>query len=148
MLVSQLPEATQTTLKRHEAAGTTDSKQYQDAVEIFNGRYFNRKPKLVLPASCGASRRNDEIYRYMWGPNEFRATGTLRGFDVTQALRRLPMPVLVMVGQNDEARTETAAKFAVMPTRGRLSVIEECGHMAALENPGACAKVIQEFWSR
>ncbi|MCC7374304.1 MAG: proline iminopeptidase-family hydrolase [Verrucomicrobiales bacterium] len=148
LLVSQLPEATQSTLKRHEAAGTIDSKEYKDAVDVFNGRHFIRKPNTTLPASCAESRRSEEIYNFMWGPNEFRSTGTLRDFDVTAVLTRLQMPVLVMVGRFDEARPETAAKFAGMIPKGRLEVIEECAHMAVLEDPAACAKAIGEFLAK
>lgn len=81
----------------------------------------------------------------MWGPNEFRATGTLRDFDVTATLPRLPMPVLVMVGRYDEARPETAAKFAALMPKGHLAVIEDCGHMTVLENPETCAKALRGF---
>jgi proline iminopeptidase len=81
----------------------------------------------------------------MWGPNEFRSSGTLREFDVTAALPHLKMPVLIMVGRFDEARPETAARFADMIPKGRLEIIEDCGHMAPLEDPESCARVIAQF---
>jgi proline iminopeptidase len=145
ILLAQLPQDTQAVLKRHEAAGTTDSKEYQEAVEVFYSRYYYHKPKPPLPASCGESRRNDEIYKYMWGPNEFRSTGTLQDFDVTAALPHLKTPVLVTVGRFDEARPETAARLAEMIPKGRLEIIENCGHMAPLEDPEGSARVIAKF---
>jgi len=43
----------------------------------------------------------------MWGPTEFRATGTLRGYDVTTRLGEFDRPVLLLAGEFDEARPQT-----------------------------------------
>jgi proline iminopeptidase len=55
------------------------------------------------------------------------------------------MPVLVTVGRFDEARPKTAARLADMVPKGRLEIIEDCGHMAPLEDPESCARVIAQF---
>ena len=144
-LLSELPADVQATIKEHEQAGTTQSKAYLEATEVFNSRFFYHKAKHLLPGSCGESRRSEEIYQLMWGPTEFYATGTLRDFDVTSVLPRLKVPVLVVVGRFDEARPETARRFHQAIPNARLEILEDCGHMTPLEDPEGLARVIRKF---
>ena len=145
ILLAELPKDTQETLQRHELAGTTESKEYQDAAEVFYRRfmYHNRKPKF--PKACGESKGNDEIYTMMWGASEFFVTGTLKNFDITSVLPKLKMPVLFIVGRFDEVRTETAANLQAMVPDARLAIIEDCGHLAPLEDPEGYARVLAAF---
>lgn len=49
-LYATLPEAMFAAVQRHEAAGTTDSEEYQQAVGAFSRRYMNRvwpKPESI-----------------------------------------------------------------------------------------------------
>jgi proline iminopeptidase len=148
VLLAELPKDVQATLKRHEQAGTTQSKEYQEAAEVFYSRFLYHRTRPPLPPSCGESKDNDEIYTQMWGPSEFTCTGTLRDFDVTPGLPHLKLPVLFVVGRFDEARPETAARFQAMIPGARLEVIEGCGHMAPLEDPEAYVKVLRAFLGR
>jgi len=84
----------------------------------------------------------------MWGPSEFSATGTLRDFDITGDLPRWKLPVLFVVGRFDEARPETVARFQAMIPGARLEVVEDCGHMAPLEDPKEYARILVSFFSR
>lgn len=145
ILLSELPKDTQDTLRRHELAGTTESKEYQDAAETFYSRFLYHKPKPRLPAACGESKGNGEIYTLMWGASEFSVTGTLKNFDITSVLPKLRMPVLFVVGRFDEVRTETAAQYQAMVPNARLAVIEDCGHMAPIEDPEGYAHVLNAF---
>ncbi|MFZ1376839.1 MAG: proline iminopeptidase-family hydrolase [Geothrix sp.] len=145
ILLSQLPKDTQATLKRHEQAGTTESKEYQEAAEVFYSRFMYHKPRPSLPASCGESKGNDEIYTLMWGASEFSVTGTLKTFDITPVLPRLKMPVLFVVGQFDEVRPETATLLQAMVPKAKLEILEGCGHMAPIEDPEAYANALNLF---
>jgi proline-specific peptidase len=145
LLLAQLPEQVQQTLKRHEQAGTTQSQEYLAATEVFYSRFYYHKPKPPLPASCEESPRNDHIYRQMWGPSEFRATGSLLDFDVTPLLPQLNLPVLIVVGRFDEARPETASGFARKLPNAQVSIVEDCGHMVPLEAPAILADEIAHF---
>lgn len=144
-LLAQLPADIQEQVKRHEQAGTTQSKEYQAATEVFYSRFYYHKSTHVLPISCAESRRNDAIYLQMWGPTEFHATGTLRDFDVTDFLPHLKMPALLVVGRFDEARPETAFRFQGMMPNARLKILEDCGHMTPVEDPAGLSLVVREF---
>lgn len=85
------------------------------------------------------------IYEQMWGPSEFRATGSLRSFDVTGRLGSLHVPVLLVVGQYDEARPETAARYQKMIPGAKLEVIPNSAHALFGDEPAATMRVIQRF---
>jgi len=147
LLRAQLPEDVQTTLRQHERDGTTSSKAYQEACDVFYQRFLSHKRNIPRPAACGEAPFNEEIYLRMWGPSEFHATGTLRDFDVTADLPRLRLPVLLIVGRFDEARPESAARFQAAIPGAQLVVLEDCGHMAPLEDPEGYAKALEAFFA-
>jgi proline iminopeptidase len=143
-LRAQLPPQVLETLVRHERTGDTDSKEYQEAQAVFNDRHlFHVKPAPV--ASCAQAPRNDEIYRMMWGPTDFRSTGILRDYDATGLLPKLPMPVLYVTGRYDVARPETAARFQAMTPGSELAIVEDAGHVAPLEAPERMAEILEVF---
>lgn len=93
----------QNTLDDHEAAGTTDSQAYQDAVMVFYMRHLCRLdpwPDEVLTAFALA---NFDLTITMWGNTEFNATGTLRDYDATARLGKIRAPTLFTCGEFDEA---------------------------------------------
>lgn len=71
-LKATLPAAVRAVLDRHEAAGTTDSPDYEKAGEEFNRRFFQRRPTpAAVTAACAGTKLNRALYEYMWGPSEF-----------------------------------------------------------------------------
>jgi len=145
ILRRQLPLPVQEVLKRNEDAGTTQSQEYQDATEVFyNKFFFHRQPVPVTP-ECAGSARNQDIYEAMWGPNEFYVTGNLNAFDVTHRLGELQMPVLFVVGEFDELRQETAARYHALVSDSRLEVIEGAGHMSMVDEPRKFLQIVQNF---
>jgi proline iminopeptidase len=145
ILRAQLPEEVQDVLARNERAGTTGSREYEDAANAFYSRFLYHQPNVARPPSCAESYRNDEIYRIMWGPSEFTATGNLLTFDVTQHLERLTMPVAFFIGRYDEARVETMQDFQARIPGSILRIFENSGHMAPLEEYSAYADTLGEF---
>lgn len=66
-LITKLPKDVQETLKKHEDAGTTDSKEYEEAVQVFYERHLCRvKPfpeDLVKSFECMA--QDSTVYHTM-----------------------------------------------------------------------------------
>ncbi len=147
-LRAQLPEPVQRTLTLHEQAGTTDSEEYKAATEVFYDTFlFHRQPRAKMPA-CEAWEFNDTIYKLMWGPSEFHATGSLQSFDVTPHLTELRLPVLFVVGRYDEARPETIAGYQALVRGAKLEILEQSGHMAPVEEPERYAEILRGFFRR
>ncbi|MBK9168536.1 MAG: proline iminopeptidase-family hydrolase [Bryobacterales bacterium] len=140
----QLPPAVAEALDRHEREGTTHLPEYREAEREYYRRFVHRTPPRRI-ADCAGSEPNWEIYEQMWGPSEFRATGSLRSFDVTPRLASLRMPVLLIVGQYDEARPETAARYRERIPGARLAVIPDAAHSLFGDAPNATLRAIRSF---
>lgn len=144
VLKRQLPAELQEVMARHEAAGTTDHPDYRRAEQEYNRRFVSRKPRGPV-TDCAGSVRNELIYRQMWGPTEFHATGSLKSFDVTGRLGQLRLPVLFLVGQYDEARPVTAARYQQMVQGAKLAVIAEAAHALWFDNREETLRVLKDW---
>ena len=142
---AQLPEDVQQTLIEHEKAGTTDSKEYLAAAEVYYERhmYAGERPEPLAP--CKGAPRSQVVYEFMWGPEEFYATGTLIDFDVTDRLHEIDVPVLFMTGQFDEARPETVAGFQKLIPGSQFTVIEDAGHATLSKHPEKYRMILENF---
>ncbi|MCJ7555329.1 MAG: proline iminopeptidase-family hydrolase [Gammaproteobacteria bacterium] len=142
---SQLPEDVQQTLAEHEKAGTTDSDEYEAASEVYYERhmYAGKRPETL--AACKGAPWSQFVYEYMWGPQEFYATGTLVNFDVTDRLHEIDVPVLFMTGQFDEARPETVAGFQQLIPGSQFTVIEDAGHASLSKHPQEYRTILENF---
>lgn len=144
-LRTQLPKDVQATLTRHEAAGTVDSDEYKEATRVFYERHIyagTRQPSL---AGCEGVTGNSFIYRYMWGPTEFYATGNLVDFDITNRLHEIDVPVLLMAGEFDEARPERLAEYQKLIPGSRLEIIADAAHASLSKKPDEYRAILESF---
>jgi proline iminopeptidase len=142
---SQLPEDVQRTLAQHEKAGTTDSKEYLAASDVYNERHLYAGKRPEAPMECKGAPDSQVIYEYMWGPQEFFATGTLLDFDVTPRLHEIKVPVLFIAGEFDEARPETVAGFQKLIPGAQFTVIKDAGHATLSKKPEEYRSVLEGF---
>ncbi|MFI0482808.1 alpha/beta fold hydrolase [Actinomadura sp. 9N215] len=119
-LRSALPPDVQQVLLRHEAAGTTDSAEYLEAVGVYYERHVCRLPwPLELKASYLEIHTDPTVYYTMNGPNEFHVIGSLKDWSVIDLLPRIETPTLVLSGRHDEASPETTRPLCrTHPGRG------------------------------
>lgn len=141
----QLPEDVQQTLTKHETAGTTDSEEYEEASEVYYERHMYAGERPEPMAECEGAPWSQFIYEYMWGPQEFYATGTLIDFDVTDRLHEIDVPVLFMTGEFDEARPETVAGFQELVPGSKFTVIMDAGHSSLSKQPQAYRTILENF---
>ena len=147
-LRKRLPPEVQETLARHEAAGTIDSEEYRAAsMEFYKRHVFGGEP-LERPAACEGADGNSVIYNYMWGPTEFRATGNLVDFDLTDRLQEIDIPVLFMAGEFDEARPERLAEFQRRIPGAELVVIKDAAHASLSRKPEIYRATVARFLDR
>lgn len=145
---SQLPEDVQRTLKVHESAGTTSSREYVAAAEVYYERHLYAGKRPPDTAECMAAPWSQTVYEYMWGPEEFFATGTLIDFDVTPRLHDIEVPVLFLTGEHDEARPETVAGFQKLIPGSEFRVILDAGHATLSRKPEEYRAIVDEFLGR
>jgi L-proline amide hydrolase len=148
-LRSQLPPDVQETLDRHEAAGTTESQEYEDACLVFYKRHVCRLDEWpdYVQRSFDFLQRNGLVYRTMNGPSEFHVTGTLREWDVTARLGEIRVPTLVVSGEHDEATPATNRTVSETIPGARSVILPDCSHMAHVEDPAGYVRLLDGFFS-
>ena len=149
-LIQMLPAEVQQTIQEHEAAGTTESPEYQEAMKVFSrhyaGGHIDPKPDWVKEAF--KKLENNEVYLTMWGPSEFCITGTLRDWDVTKRLCEIRVPALVLCGRDDEATPLLAETIHHGIPGSEMAIFEHSAHFPHIEETERYLQVLDQFLSR
>src|SRR3990170_3949714 len=148
-LIVELPSEVQQAILKDEAAGTTDSPEYQEATRPFFRRHgggrIDPRPECLNQM---ANKPGDEVYRIMWGPSEFYMTGTLKDWDITGQLGEIRVPTLVIGGRFDYA-TPTIIETVHRGIPGsEWFILENSGHLAHIEETERYLKVRDQFLNR
>lgn len=146
-LLTMLPDSIQRVIATHEAAGTFDAQEYQDAVMAYYGVYLFRTPPGPDVDSSFAGY-NPALYGYMWGPSEFTATGTLGTFDVTDSLGMIALPTLFTTGEHDEAVPATVRWYASLMPNAEVAIIAGAAHITMHDAPEENNRLVREFLRR
>jgi pimeloyl-ACP methyl ester carboxylesterase len=80
---------------------------------------------------CAGVAGNDTIYQQMWGPTEFKSTGSLKTWTRAADMDDVLQPSLFIAGEFDEARPGTLEEFRRTMRNAQLVVIPGAGHGAA-----------------
>ncbi len=141
-----LPESVQTAIDKHEAANSTNSDEYKQAVEVFNRHFLcrlNPKPAIYQNA---LKKFNLDLYQTMWGPSEFSCTGTLSSYNRATELDKLTIPTLLLCGEQDEIRPETLTRYLQqLPDGSQLHVFPDCAHGTYLEATDNFIDAVDQF---
>jgi proline iminopeptidase len=146
-LVEALPADVKATLARHEAAGTTSSPEYESAMLVFLKRHLYRGSWDPLPEPMVRQLAgfNKVIYRTMWGTSEWNANGNLSTFERLDRLGEVHVPTLFLVGEFDEVRPESVARYHELLPGSEVVVIEQASHYKYLEQPEAYMAAVRNF---
>jgi L-proline amide hydrolase len=149
-LRSELPPEVEATLREHEEAGTTESPEYLEAVDVFYRRHLCRAdPWPDWLVECFAILdRNPEVYHRMNGPSEFHVIGTIRDWDITPQLGRIQVPTLLFCGRYDEVTPATVERAHHAIPGSEFVVMKQSSHMAQAEEPETTFALVRGFISR
>jgi proline-specific peptidase len=149
-LIEALPEETQRAIRQHEAAGTTDSAEYKEAMMVFSrrhvGGHIHPQPEWVKEAL--KKFQVNEVYLTMWGPSEFYVRGTLKDWDITERLGEIRVPALVACGRDDEATPDMAETIHRGIPGAELVIFEKSAHFPHIEETERFLEVLAEFLDR
>lgn len=143
-LIKELPKKTQTIITYCHEIEATDSKVYQSAVFQYYLKHVLRSEKL-LKKPRKPNINGNKIYAHMWGPSEFKATGTLKSYERVDQLKKLNIPVLLVCGKHDEATPHTVKKYHKIIKHSEFHIIKNASHCISLENPKDLLRVIKGF---
>jgi proline-specific peptidase len=145
-----LPAEVQRVLDEHEAAGTIDSPQYEEATMDFYKRHVCRLdpwPDYIVRTFAGL-QEHPEVYVTMQGPNEFVITGTLKDWDITGRLGEIDVPTLITAGRYDEFTPRQAEALNRGIPGSELVTFEESSHMQFAEEPERYRELVAGFLER
>jgi L-proline amide hydrolase len=149
-LRDELPPQVQATLLKHEAAGTTDTPEYEEAMMVFYRRHVCRTdpwPDFVNRTFEGLLA-NPEVYYTMNGPSEFHVIGVIKDFDVTGDLDKIGVPTLLFCGRYDEVTPATMELVHKGIPGSEFVVFEKSSHMSQAEEPNEVLALVREFLAR
>ena len=145
-LRAELPPAVDETLRRHEAAGTTDTDEYADAVRVFYDRHLCRVPwPPEVNATFDAVDEDPTVYHTINGPSEFHVIGSLRGWSIVERVGAIDVPTLLISGRYDEATPETVQPFYDGIPDVRWEVFEQSSHMPHVEETERFLATVDDF---
>jgi proline iminopeptidase len=144
-LLDQLPRDVANTIRKHEHAGTTDSREYRDAYREFYKRHVYRRGGQPKELSDALASMGADSYRVMHGPNEINLSGTLRDYDRTSDLWQIKQPVLITAGKYDEVTPETAAYYSGKLNNAKLVIFKRSAHMPIFEEREKFIETVREF---
>ncbi|MGZ4527149.1 MAG: proline iminopeptidase-family hydrolase [Mycobacterium sp.] len=144
-LKTELDPATQSAIERHEAAGTTYTAEYQDAIRTWNETYLCRVrpwPPELLEAF---GNMGTDIFETMFGPSDFHIVGTIRDWDVFDRLAEITLPTLILAGRYDECVPEHMRDMHQRIAGSRYELFESSAHMPFVEEPEKFDRVMRDF---
>ena len=144
-LKADLDAATQAAVDRHEAAGTTNSAEYQAAIRTWNETYLCRIRPWPKGLEDAFRNMGTEIFETMFGPSDFRIVGTIRNWDVFERLAEIALPTLLLAGRFDECSPEDMREMHHRIKGSRFELFESTAHMPFIEEPHRFDRVMRDF---
>ncbi|SRX54419.1 proline iminopeptidase-family hydrolase [Aequorivita sp. CIP111184] len=139
VLGAQLPPEIYKEIKELEAKEDFSNPRYTELVmNNYYTEHILRKPLDEWPEfiNRGFSHLNPNIYIYMQGHSEFGVTGnaTLKGWDVSDRLKELTVPTLMIGGKYDTMDPKYMEWMSTQVQRGR-SLTCSAGHVSQYDDP-------------
>ena len=147
-LIAAMPETERLALEHGRVANSFDTSEYRAASAAFDRRHLSRLAAPTEPMQRMFAGANMAVYKAVWGPTDFEATGAMRRFERAADLHRLTMPVLYMCGHYDGATPDTTAWYASLTPQSETVVFENSSHVPHLEEPSEHERVLRDFLRR
>lgn len=146
-LRAQLPPEVEEVLRKHEAAETTDSPEYEEAMNVFYARHVCRVPMPKDVQDSFAQLKEDPtVYFTMNGPSEFHSIGSLKTWDIRKELHKITAPTLLVSGEYDEATPTMVAEIQKLIPGSKWELFAESSHMPHVEEPAKFMRIMSGFF--
>jgi len=148
-LRAELPVEVEAVLRSHEADGTFDHPDYVAATQVFYDRHLCRVPwPACLVRSFDQLERDPTVYHAMNGPSEFHVIGNLKDWDVTERLKEINVPTLLISGRYDEATPRIQQEMKDRIPDVEWVLLEHSSHLPQIEEPDAFLEAGGAFLAR
>jgi len=145
-LLSEMPTEISSTIIEHEEAGTTNTEEYMAAAYKFYDKHVIRIPMPPdVTEIFDEALADPNVYNSMWGPSELMCNGTLAGHVVTDRLKQIQVPTLIISGKFDECTATTAQAYQNGIKGSRWEIFEESSHLSYVEEAAKYQRVLNGF---
>lgn len=147
-LRAELPHENLAVLEKCEAEGTIFTDEYSNAADLYNSRHVCRLEQLPDYVIYSFENMNRNIYWHMWGPAEFKPTGTLIDWDISDRLGEIDTPTLILSGRHDESTPAINETIQRGIRNSEWVIFEESAHLPHAEEPERYMEVLGDFLAR
>ncbi|CAA7270032.1 unnamed protein product [Cyclocybe aegerita] len=146
-LLEKFPPEFVAKLRKHEADGTTDSKEYNELSMTFLKKHvctLDPWPEDVM-ASFVMIAANPTVYHTMLGPSEFNVVGTLKDWDIIDILHRIQAPTLIVGAPNDEVQEPALLPWFLHVPKIKWVELANSTHLGMYEEEDRYLHIVQNF---
>jgi proline iminopeptidase/L-proline amide hydrolase len=156
LLIRDLPDDVAAAIRACEGPTPPAAEVCEPATAAFYAAYNGRADRpapspeaLAYRARYGGKGFNATVYNTMWGPTEFRASGSLASYDASGLLHRVDgKRIMFVVGQYDEARIDTVQDFLALTPGAELAVVPGGSHAFISERPEVSEAIYRDWMNR
>ena len=145
-MIKELPKEMQDAIDYATTTGDYSRPEYQAAEDEYMLRHCAGAVTEVSPECLRRPKRSGrESYVVAWGPNEFTPQGTLKNYDVTEQLKDIKEPALVISGGNDLCTPYIAKYMYDHIPNSRWELFRTCRHMCFVEDNERYVELMKEW---
>ena len=148
-MIRELPPEMQEAIRLAAETGNYDAPEAKAAEAEYmlrhaGGPYGEDAPECLTRAK----RPGREAYVVGWGPNEFTPLGTLKDYDVTDQLRDIREPALIISGGNDLCTPYIAKTMFDRIPNARWELFRTCRHSCYVEDLPRYSALLKEWMNQ
>lgn len=137
-LRARLPAASQAILAKFEKAADYGAPEYQQVVfEQLYARHLCRLDPWPDAVQRTFEHLAKPVYQTLQGNNEFVVTGTMKGWDRWDDLRRITTPTLLLGARHDEISPVDMQRMGTLIPDSRVAICENGSHLAMWDDQQA-----------
>ena len=148
-MIKFLPQEMQDAIDKATSSGDYSDPAYVAAETEYMLRYAAGEVTEDSPECLRRPvKKGGEAYVVGWGPNEFTPQGTLKDYDVTEQLKDIKEPTLVINGGNDLCTPYIAKYMYDRIPNAEWELFRECRHMCFVEDNDHYVELMKEWLNK
>lgn len=145
-MIKELPAEMQEAIDKATSSGDYSAPEYAAAETEYMLRHAAGAVTEESPECLRRPvQKGGEAYVTGWGPNEFTPMGTLKDYDVTEQLKDIKEPALVINGGNDLCTPYIAKYMYDRIPNSKWELFQFCRHMCFVEDNDRYVELMKEW---
>lgn len=145
-MIKELPQEMQDAIDKATSTGDYSDPAYVAAETEYMLRHAAGEVTEDSPECLRRPvKKGGETYIVGWGPNEYTPQGTLKDYDVTEQLKDIKEPSLVISGGNDLCTPYIAKYMYDRIPNSRWELFRTCRHMCFVEDNDKYVELMKEW---